>query len=111
MSDTYDPRHPHERDGRTEPAVLDAEGRCLVCARDLLDEAELAIQRLRERLVVAERERDRLAEALLRLRKMTENNRGGILTAGYVISIVDRALAECAGTPTAAQPGDSGGER
>jgi len=38
---TYDERHPHQRDGRNEPVVVDGKGRCLVCSRDLFDELRI----------------------------------------------------------------------
>jgi hypothetical protein len=38
---TYDELHPHQRDGRNEPVVVDGKGRCLVCSRDLLDELRI----------------------------------------------------------------------
>ena len=52
MSDTYEPRHPHEYDGSDLAPIFDPEGRCLVCYR-LVSDRELAerdatIARLRE---------------------------------------------------------------
>lgn len=93
------PRHPHQCGGRDEEPVLDAEGRCLVCSRDLLDD-------VRVRLPLVEGERDRYHDALLALDALDPNDfkvGQGHLTAafrepnlkaaiGAVIRIVNRAL-------------------
>jgi hypothetical protein len=37
VTDTYNPLHPHQLDGRNVEPVFDAEGRCLVCGCEWRD--------------------------------------------------------------------------
>ncbi len=54
LAATEDPLHPHERDGRNESPVIDKDGRCLVCCRDVADQRKKEIDQLRERLAAVE---------------------------------------------------------
>ena len=54
----FDPRHPHERDGRTEAPVMDADGRCLICSRDYLAEVLEGRRLIQQALEAVAAERD-----------------------------------------------------
>lgn len=100
----FDPRHPHERDGRNERPVFDKDGRCLVCCRDY-HTAE--IDRLTARVAAYEREHEEARKESGLVKCATHEECMGcgcrMLTVSEIVSLLTARIAalesQLAGVP------------